>query len=91
VFLGRGTVIGWSSLLNSMGCSDQCKYSVVTGGDVTARLTCQDMLFFLFVRLSYGLYHCGDMSFGWDISSIIVVSLIWLVLSLHHSVVWLLV
>jgi hypothetical protein len=28
-----------------MGCLDQCKYSVVTGGDVTARLTWRDMLF----------------------------------------------
>jgi hypothetical protein len=28
-----------------MGCSDQCRYSVVAGGDVTARLTCRVMLF----------------------------------------------
>jgi hypothetical protein len=28
-----------------MGCLDQSKYSVVTGGDATARLTCRDMLF----------------------------------------------
>jgi hypothetical protein len=38
-FPGRGTVIGWSSLLNSIGCSDQCKYYVYTGGDVIAKLT----------------------------------------------------
>jgi hypothetical protein len=44
-FPGRGTVMGWSSLLNSIGCSDQCKYYVVTGGDVTAKLTWGDMLF----------------------------------------------
>jgi hypothetical protein len=66
MFPGRGTVMGWSSLLNSMGCSDQSKYSVVTGGEVTAKLTWRDMLFFLFVRLWYGLYHCCDVSFGWD-------------------------
>jgi hypothetical protein len=39
-------VVCWvttSSLLNSMGCSDQ--YSVVAGGEVTARLTCRVMLF----------------------------------------------
>jgi hypothetical protein len=27
------------------GYSDQCRYSVVTGGDVIARLTCREMLF----------------------------------------------
>jgi hypothetical protein len=32
--------------LNSIGCSDQCKYSIVTGGDVIAKLTCQEMLFY---------------------------------------------
>jgi hypothetical protein len=37
--------MGLSSLLNSMGCSDQCRYSVVAGGDVTARLTYRVMLF----------------------------------------------
>jgi hypothetical protein len=42
---GRGTVIGWSYLLNSIGCSDQCKYSVDTRGDVIAKLTCREMLF----------------------------------------------
>jgi hypothetical protein len=85
VFPGRGTVIGWSSLLNSIGCSDQYKYFVVTGGDVIAKLTCQEF-FFLFVRLRYRLYHCGDVSFGWDVSFIIIVSLIWLTLSLCRSV-----
>jgi hypothetical protein len=44
-FPGRGTVIGWSSLLNSMGCSDQCRYSIVAGGEVTARLTWRVILF----------------------------------------------
>jgi hypothetical protein len=38
-FPGQGTIIGWSSLLNSMGCSDQCRYSVVASGEVIARLT----------------------------------------------------
>jgi hypothetical protein len=28
-----------------MGCSDQCRYSVVAGGDVTAKLTWRVMLF----------------------------------------------
>jgi hypothetical protein len=28
-----------------MGCSDQCRYSVVAGGDVTAKLTWRFMLF----------------------------------------------
>jgi hypothetical protein len=44
-FPGQGTVMGWSSLLNSMGCSDQCRYSVVARVEVTARLTWQVMLF----------------------------------------------
>jgi hypothetical protein len=30
--------------LNSIGCSDQCKYSVNIGGNVIARLTCREML-----------------------------------------------
>jgi hypothetical protein len=46
VLPGRGTVIGWSSLLNSIGCLDQCKYSVDTGGKVIARLTCREMIFY---------------------------------------------
>jgi hypothetical protein len=45
VLPGRGTFIGWSSLLSSISCSDQCRYSVVTRGDVIARLTCREMLF----------------------------------------------
>jgi hypothetical protein len=44
-FSGRGTVMGWSSLLNSMGCSEQCRYSVVAEGDVTAKLTWRVMFF----------------------------------------------
>jgi hypothetical protein len=28
-----------------MGCSDQCRYSVVAGGEVIARLTCRVILF----------------------------------------------
>jgi hypothetical protein len=44
-FPSRGTVIGWSSLLDSMGCSHQCRYSVVAGGEVIARLTCRVILF----------------------------------------------
>jgi hypothetical protein len=44
-FPGWGTVIEWYSLLNSIGCSDPCKYSVVTKGDVIARLTSREMLF----------------------------------------------
>jgi hypothetical protein len=32
-------------MLNSIGCSDQCRYSVVAGGEVTARLTYLVMLF----------------------------------------------
>jgi hypothetical protein len=37
--------MGWSSLLNSIGCSDQCRYFVAAGGDVTARLSYWVMLF----------------------------------------------
>jgi hypothetical protein len=65
-----------------MGCSDQCRYSMVAGGDVTARFTCQVILFSSFVRLWDVLYHCHDVPFAWDISSVIVVSLAWLVLTL---------
>jgi hypothetical protein len=55
-FPGRGTVIGWSSLLNSIGCLDQCKYSVVTGDNVIAKLTCREMLFFsLYATLVQGV------------------------------------
>jgi hypothetical protein len=45
MFPGWGTVIGWSSLLNSMGCSDQCRYFMVIGGNVTAKFTWWVMLF----------------------------------------------
>jgi hypothetical protein len=90
-FPGRGTVMGWSYLLNSMGCSNQNKYFVVTGGDVTAKLTWRDMLFFLFIQLWDGLYHHCDVSFGWDIPSLVVVSLTWLILALRCSVISLLV
>jgi hypothetical protein len=54
VFPGRDTVMGWSSLLNLIGCSDQCRYSVIAGGEVTARLTCQVILFSSLFALGTG-------------------------------------
>jgi hypothetical protein len=40
--------------LNSIGCSDQCRYSVVAGGEVTARLTCRVILFSSLFDLGIG-------------------------------------
>jgi phosphate starvation-inducible membrane PsiE len=74
-----------------MGCSDQCRYSVVAGGEVIARLTCRVMLFLFFVRLGHWLYHCYDMPFRWNISSVVVTSLVRLVLTLRDSIVSLLI
>jgi hypothetical protein len=54
-FPGRGTVMGSSSLLNSMGCSDQCRYSVVARGEVIARLTWRVMLFSLCSTLALAI------------------------------------
>jgi hypothetical protein len=45
---GLGTFLGWSALLNLTGWSDHFRYSVVSGGDVIARLTYLDMLFLSF-------------------------------------------
>jgi hypothetical protein len=73
-----------------MGCSDQCRYSVVAGGDVTARFTWRVMHFFLFVRLWHWLYHCCDVPFRWNISSVVVASLVWLFLILRSPTVSLL-
>jgi hypothetical protein len=40
--------------MNSMGYSNQCKYFVVAGGDVTARFTCRVILFSLLFDFGTG-------------------------------------
>jgi hypothetical protein len=37
-----------------MGCFDQCRYSIVAGGEVIARLTCRVMLFSSLFNLGTG-------------------------------------
>jgi hypothetical protein len=51
---GRGTFIGWSALLNPTIWSDQLRYSIVAWGDVMARFTCLDTLFYSFFDFGTG-------------------------------------
>jgi hypothetical protein len=92
LFICQGTVIGWSSLLNSIGYSDQCKYYVVTRGDVIAKLTCREMLFSSLCDFGIGciiavmcpldgiciLHHCSFL----DLADFVLAPLCWLLVGL---------
>jgi hypothetical protein len=87
VCLGRGPFGRSSSLLNSIGLSDQLTYFVVAGGKVVARFTCRDML----SALSSTLVHVGSLRqcILWtDVSSIILITWVMLPLGWRGSVGW---